>query len=148
MMDLSALLCVLLLAGCGDSSLPGGGADLGVDLGALEDLSHPPIDATIPCVGDGACPGALTCCAKVCVDTQTDPAHCSQCGMACSPLHAVPSCVAGACKISMCVVNFEDCDGNYADGCEIYTQSDKLNCGSCGHVCPTGMKCTGGACGN
>ena len=45
----------------------------------------------------------------------------------------VPSCQAGQC-VDVCPVNFADCDGNPATGCE--TRLDRREtCGSCSTVC-------------
>src|SRR5262249_45295035 len=59
-------------------------------------------------------------------------------------------CMAGACTI-YCVMGFEDCNGNPADGCEIESDHDIRNCGACGQVCgalPNATAgCRGGRCG-
>lgn len=51
-----------------------------------------------------------------------------------------------------CPLGLADCDRNPANGCEVNTQSDRLNCGTCGQVCaetlPNVMlsSCVRGAC--
>ena len=108
------------------------------------------------------CPGTLTCCNKLCVDTRSDPLNCSACGMACtgastqccnsvcsdpnsdalncggcgkpcSTVNATPHCGAGGVCSWTCASTFAHCaSGN--SGCEtgITTTS---NCGGCGTTC-------------
>ncbi len=69
---------------------------------------------------------------------KTDPAHgcaSSSCA-ACSVPGATANCAPdGSCGIESCNAGFSDCDANAANGCEINTDSDPTNCGSCGHDC-------------
>ncbi len=100
----------------------------------------PPPWATCP--GDGA--GLCT------TDTSRDIANCGACGNECphqSPAHHATSvCSEGKCAIA-CDELSADCNHIQADGCEIYTGDDPLNCGGCGHACKTGEICWKGACG-
>ena len=60
---------------------------------------------------------------------------------------AVTSCGGGAgCAISSCSPNRGNCDGVYANGCEIDTSSNNTHCGGCGSACATGS-CASGSCG-
>ena len=60
---------------------------------------------------------------------------------------AVTSCGGGAgCAISSCSPNRGNCDGVYANGCEIDTSSNNSHCGSCGSACAIGS-CASGSCG-
>lgn len=45
-----------------------------------------------------------------------------------------------------CPLFHADCNGKMVDGCEVDTESDNLNCGSCGVACPHGQVCYGGSC--
>lgn len=134
---------ILFLIACGD------GATAPADLALVEDLAvrdaAPPYDLIHPCV-DGGCAAGLKCCGEVCVDVQSDAQNCGGCALNCTPRFAVPACKSAACTISMCDVGYEDCDGKYDDGCEVYTVTDRNNCGACGNVCPGGQHCAAGAC--
>jgi hypothetical protein len=52
-----------------------------------------------------------------------------------------PHCAAaspgpgGACVVQQCDTGWAQCDGDFANGCEVNITSDPLNCGSCGNVC-------------
>jgi hypothetical protein len=50
-------------------------------------------------------------------------------------------CLNDACTFD-CQLDYDDCDGNPANGCEAHLETDSNNCGSCGH------SCCGGACGS
>src|SRR5690349_17291511 len=77
-----ALVCAALLsfvAGCAKgNSLAGSGGTSGSSVSA----------SSSPCAG--------TVCSGACVDTQSDPANCNGCGMACP---TGQMCVMGACKL-------------------------------------------------
>ncbi len=122
------------------------------------------------------CPGTLSCCNKLCVDTRSDPLNCSACnlpctgaktlccnsvcadptsenancggcGMACSTVNGTPTCSTGKCSWA-CNANFAHCaTGN--TGCETSTTT-LTNCGGCGNVCNGGnantTSCTGTTC--
>ncbi len=49
-----------------------------------------------------------------------------------------------------CTGTTADCDGNAANGCEVDTSSDPLNCGACGRACSgahvASVECTAGRC--
>ncbi len=75
--------------------------------------------------------------------------HCGMCGKVCTPLaNAAASCAASACGLGACNPGYTDCDKNPANGCEIQTDRDVNNCGTCGKVCPAGQPCNGGVCIN
>jgi hypothetical protein len=83
------------------------------------------------------------------VNTSTDANNCASCGNACpfGP-SSTAVCNAGACGLE-CSPGFSDCDGQAADGCEVFTQIDPNNCGACGVVCslPNATPdCTAGIC--
>jgi hypothetical protein len=74
----------------------------------------------------------------------TTVAHCGACNKDCSSTNGTASCASGLCKIA-CAGAFADCDGMAETGCEVNTDADKKNCGSCGHDC-LGGDCAGGKC--
>jgi hypothetical protein len=78
----------------------------------------------------------------------TDVNNCGSCGHACNMIGGTETCVNGQCSEPVCNAPMANCDGNAANGCEINTSDDKNNCGSCGHVCPTGANCSGSQCTN
>ncbi|MCB9506287.1 MAG: hypothetical protein H6697_01320 [Myxococcales bacterium] len=68
-------------------------------------------------------------------DTATSLTNCGACGTTCSVPNATEICTAGACAISDCASGFADCDGLYANGCEVNFNNDPNNCGTCRNVC-------------
>ncbi len=95
------------------------------------------------------CPRGELCCAGKCADPESDPAHCGNCGTACSVANGVPACKDGACSVGACAEGFSDCDLKYANGCEASTSSDSQNCGACGVKCVVAHglgACGGGKC--
>lgn len=87
---------------------------------------------------DLTCGGSLTECGDQCVDTQTNPGFCGDCGTVCpTPANAEPVCIASSCD-ALCLDGFVDCNRDLAlDGCEADLESDTQNCGSCGLACAT-----------
>jgi serine/threonine protein kinase len=71
-------------------------------------------------------------------DLQTSAQHCSKCGNECKPTANVSAvaCVKGACAVGACKDGFQDCNGNFLDGCEVnIVAGDVANCGGCGVKC-------------
>jgi hypothetical protein len=82
-------------------------------------------------------------------DLTSDVEHCSACGNACVFNNASAACQGGTCAIGTCHANFDNCDGQTANGCETDLRSDVNNCGSCGLVCNlphASSRCEGGIC--
>ncbi|MFO0660796.1 MAG: hypothetical protein U0165_13330 [Polyangiaceae bacterium] len=69
------------------------------------------------------------------VNTKTTLAHCGGCGQNCDLANASESCVNGACTLGACNPNYENCNNNPSDGCEINTSNSLTNCGGCGQAC-------------
>jgi len=96
-------------------------------------------------------PGMPDRCGVTCVDLQVNLVHCGDCHFppeqmrACAPApHSAPRCEDGSCALN-CVGSYRSCDDEtpapgtpeYANGCEVDTNSDINHCGSCGNVCST-----------
>ena len=64
--------------------------------------------------------------------SETDPANCGSCGVACDTSFQV--CAGGACQVSMCPAGQGDCDGVTSD-CETDLISNVADCGFCNNVC-------------
>ena len=69
-------------------------------------------------------------------NTDGDPQHCGSCNHACSFPNAGASCTGGTCVLGACDPNYQDCDGNAANGCESNSQTDNNHCGGCANNCP------------
>jgi hypothetical protein len=79
---------------------------------------------------------------------KTDILNCNGCGQPCSSVNGTPGCANGVCSIT-CTSGFKNCDNNAANGCEVNSNTDGSNCGTCGKVCSTNhatSACTSGAC--
>jgi hypothetical protein len=76
-----------------------------------------------------------TCGGEVCIDLQTDAAHCGECDNACP---SGVACVAGAC----------DCGqgGDVCGGSCVNLQSDPDHCGECDNACSGSQVCLEGSC--
>jgi hypothetical protein len=78
----------------------------------------------------------MTCGGK-CLETQSDPANCGQCGVAC-PANQV--CSKGACGKG-CAAGLTKCDAACVD-----ITGSQANCGTCGKACPADQTCWQSAC--
>jgi hypothetical protein len=83
------------------------------------------------------------------INTNTDAGNCGFCGNVCpSGPHSTAACVNGGCVLN-CDPGYDNCDNNPSTGCEVHSDVDTANCGSCGHGCviPNGAAaCQGGMC--
>lgn len=57
----------------------------------------------------------------------------------------VATCASGACQYA-CERGYTDCDGHTANGCEVDTGADNINCGACGNRCWGTSECCSGSC--
>lgn len=91
-------------------------------------------------------------CSSSCVDLSSDSSNCGSCGIDCSKIfpNASARCALGACTFSACAAGYTDCNHDTSttagNGCETNTQSDKNNCGACGHACSASEYCDSGTC--
>ncbi len=140
--SLAAVLggCGFILYGCDDST----GVPIDGDAG-------PSVDGGVG-TGDGGADsgtdcGSLSVCDGACVDTGSDPGNCGGCGTTCDVAGGDATCTSGACAIASCEAPNEDCDGAYANGCEVDTATDSDNCGACVTACTTDTgECADSAC--
>jgi hypothetical protein len=89
--------------------------------------------------GHCACPPGFMPCSGMCVDLTTVD-HCGACNVSCGAGGVCASPDGGALQCT-CGPTRTDCSGVCAD-----TAVDPLNCGACGHACPTGEVCMGSMC--
>ncbi|MBL8952559.1 MAG: hypothetical protein JNK82_17400, partial [Myxococcaceae bacterium] len=80
---------------------------------------------------------------------QIDPMNCGLCGVVCSAPRATTGCDGGACGIVACNGGYGDCNGSFADGCEVDLIVTNAHCGVCGRRCDvpnTNGTCVAGNC--
>ena len=85
------------------------------------------------------------------ITTLSDAKNCGACGKDCGVVaNGTTSCGSGVCAVT-CNPGFFDCDGAFANGCEVDGSKDAVNCGACGKVCGAVANgtaaCAAGACG-
>jgi len=83
-------------------------------------------------------------------DLLSDSGNCGECGFLCQLNNSSSGCVLGECAIEGCLSGYADCNEIPSDGCEIHTDKDVLNCGTCSKACvlPNAVpSCSGGKCG-
>jgi hypothetical protein len=99
----------------------------------------------IPNPGCAACGGADSgaCCKGSCFDTM-DPFNCGGCGNVCIS----GSCILGdaGTGICNCPLPYSVCPENDGGSACVDPYSDSLNCGVCGHACPSTQDCVLGEC--
>jgi hypothetical protein len=84
------------------------------------------------------CPAGQTFCGSVCVNVQTDPMNCGQCGRACqTPTGTTTNTCAGGMCNPACGTLRDSCDMEPWDGCEENLASNNAHCGACGRACQT-----------
>lgn len=105
------------------------------------------VSCTAPTCGGTCSAGYADCNANKNLDgcetsTTNDTSNCGGCGTTCSTSNMTPTCSAGSCG-GTCNYGYENCNGNFADGCEGgATCSD-----CCGVACSGGTPvCSSGVC--
>src|SRR5205085_2694563 len=81
------------------------------------------------------------------------PTTCLSCGALGQQHVTQASCdiIRGVCIVSACEVGYKHCTGMESGGCETSVNSDLMNCGACGKMCPAMVPngspaCINGAC--
>lgn len=69
-----------------------------------------------------------------CETDLTTLADCGECGNDCAVESGIAACDQGHCAVAGCATGFDDCDGQYADGCEV-DLTTLAHCGTCDTVC-------------
>ncbi|HEY0138019.1 MAG TPA: choice-of-anchor L domain-containing protein [Nannocystis sp.] len=65
------------------------------------------------------CQDGLACCGGQCFDVASDPLHCGGCTACPLPDNAAASCVGGTCGLGACQNDFNNCDKDPGNGCEV-----------------------------
>lgn len=118
--------------------------------GCEEDVLHNNTHCSV--CGNGCSFPTDTCCAGICVDTNTDRGNCGRCNLFCSGL---TECCLGNCTETQ--LDPENC-GSCGNTCQAPTSTccwgsclnameDAGNCGECGNDCAMNQPCHQGACG-
>jgi hypothetical protein len=89
------------------------------------------------------------------INTTNNTSSCGACGNVCPPIaNGTQACSGGGCVVGGCNGGFSNCNGSYADGCEINTTNNTSHCGACGNSCGAvcvgnvaATTCAGGSCG-
>src|SRR5262249_9846690 len=82
--------------------------------------------------------------------TDVDPTNCGTCSNQGTVANGTAGCTAAMCTVSGCNGGFANCNGQVADGCEVSTNTDPANCGSCSNQCSfpnASASCNNGTCG-
>lgn len=84
----------------------------------------------------GTCTCLFATCGGRCVDTATNEEHCGSCDSVCGEgANTIGgSCAASTCTLD-CAVDYADCDGKAATGCETLVAGNSEHCGACDNRC-------------
>jgi MYXO-CTERM domain-containing protein len=69
------------------------------------------------------------------VDLTSDPLNCATCGNACHYPNGTGKCVNSVCRLASCDLGWDNCNGDEADGCETFPNTNPDHCGGCNQVC-------------
>jgi hypothetical protein len=114
-------------------------------------------NASAICMG-GSC--AIESCSGDFEDCDQDPTngceaslnsldHCGACDDVCDYDNASAQCGSGTCTFQACQQDFNDCDGDLTNGCEVDTQTNLSHCGGCNLACTypnANAACNTGSC--
>ncbi|MBX3199785.1 MAG: hypothetical protein KF894_16740 [Labilithrix sp.] len=94
-------------------------------------------------------------CMSQCVNLDNDSNNCGECFNSCPsfppgfpapPPQMAYGCENRTCNHLKCAADWLDCNGDLADGCEVNSRRDPMNCGGCGKQCAAGEACINGTC--
>jgi len=120
--------------------LPLSGNGAGCPAGTIDCNGDPQDGCERPCIPTGAetcnyLDDDCDCDTDEDFDLQNDPVNCGTCNNVCSYPFGVAGCVNGNCEMQRCLDGYADCNLTDQDGCEIHTDADVANCGSCNNAC-------------
>lgn len=69
------------------------------------------------------------------LDVKENLTNCGICNRTCVAQNAAPVCRMSMCNVGTCNANFEDCDTDSTNGCEVDTRIDSMHCGGCRQAC-------------
>lgn len=96
--------------------------------------------------GSCACAEGLTRCGTACVDTNLDDDHCGGCDVSCATgPRAMGYCDAGSC-VYLCEEGWDNCSGDWTEGCNVFVRDVFETCGSCDNHCGTKENTTAAVC--
>ncbi len=137
----SAAVLALPLMGCGaqdymvgDSNASSGLAET-TDDDLVDPSCTPACNPSEICVSGGCvCRLGFERCGDLCVDLDSDPAHCGQCDQVCNNEVCSDGNCSGSCAYTMCGVMCAELHEN------------PFNCGACGNACASNERCDDGEC--
>ena len=68
------------------------------------------------------------------INKKTNPEYCGGCGNNCTN-NALAFCADGECVIDVCLGNYENCDDDANNGCEVDLKTNPEHCGDCKNNC-------------
>ena len=118
-------------------------ADAGIDAGERDAAASdaPSVDASGPCVPSAeVCNGVDDDCDEV-IDGTVAARACAD-----APRTTDRACSAAECVVTACIAGYDDCDRQYANGCETELASAHAHCGGCGMPCAADEVCAASEC--
>lgn len=115
----------------------------GVPEGSIETCGTPLGFAALDDDCDDGNPARFPSATESCdlVDNDCDDTVDEDGATACPVSGGVGICTSGICSVASCTGTFEDCDSDFATGCEVDTRTNAAHCGGCGMPCSLGDTC-------
>lgn len=83
------------------------------------------------------------------INISNNVSNCGFCGFVCNLPNASPRCANKTCAVDYCLGSYKDCNLLPNDGCEVNSNTDVNNCGTCGNICTVAngtATCSSGMC--